>query len=207
MRIVAIGDTHTKHRKLQVPDGDVLLFAGDGEFRSALDLVNFNNWLTELGHGLVIVIAGNHDFFCERFPNEVGKYLTKAVYLRDAPYVLPNGMALWASPMTITFLNWAFMESEENLDRYHWSKIPQKTDILLTHGPAYGYLDTAQPEGGCLGSKTLCNRVEKLRIPYVIHGHIHGGYGIKKTQDTTFINCSVLDEDYNLVNKPIVIDV
>jgi hypothetical protein len=83
----------------------------------------------------VIVIAGNHDFFCERFPNEVGKYLTKAVYLKDAPYGLPNGMALWASPMTTTFLNWAFMESEENLDRYHWSKIPQKTDVLLTHGP------------------------------------------------------------------------
>ncbi len=207
MRIVAIGDTHTKHRKLQVPDGDVLLFAGDGEFRSALDLIDFNNWLSELGHDLVIVIAGNHDFFCERFPNEVGKYLTKAVYLKDAPHTLPNGMALWASPMTITFLNWAFMESEENLDRYHWSKIPKKTDVILTHGPAYGYLDTVRPEGECLGSKTLFNRVEKLKIPYVIHGHIHGGYGIKKTQDTTFINCSVLDEDYNLVNKPIVIDV
>ena len=50
MRIVAIGDTHTKHRKLQVPDGDVLLFAGDGEFRSALDLIDFNNWISELGH-------------------------------------------------------------------------------------------------------------------------------------------------------------
>ncbi|MBU4252041.1 MAG: hypothetical protein KKC39_08045 [Candidatus Omnitrophica bacterium] len=48
MRIVAIGDTHTKHRKLQVPDGDVLLFAGDGEFRTALDLIDFNNWLSEL---------------------------------------------------------------------------------------------------------------------------------------------------------------
>ncbi|GEM_PF-4851519 len=42
MRIVAIGDTHTKHRKLQVPDGDVLLFAGDGEFRSALVSVRFS---------------------------------------------------------------------------------------------------------------------------------------------------------------------
>lgn len=207
MRIVAIGDTHTKHRKLQVPDGDVLLFAGDGEFRSALDLIDFNNWLSELGHDLVIVIAGNHDFFCERFPNEVGKYLTKAVYLKDAPYALPNGMALWASPMTTTFLNWAFMESEENLDRYHWSKIPQKTDVLLTHGPAHGYVDIAEPQGGHLGSKTLAVRVEKLKIPYVIHGHIHGGYGIQKTKDTTYVNFSVLNEEYNVINQPIVIDV
>ncbi len=207
MRIVAIGDTHTKHRKLQVPDGDVLLFAGDGEFRSALDLIDFNNWLAELGHDLVIVIAGNHDFFCERFPNEVGKYLTKAVYLKDAPYTLPNGMALWASPMTTTFLNWAFMESEENLDRYHWSKIPQKTDVLLTHGPAHGYLDTAEPQGNHLGSKTLAERVGKLKIQYVIYGHIHGGYGIQKIKDTTYVNCSVLNEEYNVVNQPVVIDI
>ncbi len=155
----------------------------------------------------MIVIAGNHDFFCERFPNEVGKYLTKAVYLKDAPYTLPNGMALWASPMTTTFLNWAFMESEENLDRYHWSKIPQKTDVLLTHGPAHGYLDTAEPKGEHLGSRTLANRVEKLNIPYVIYGHIHGGYGIQKTEDATYVNCSVLNEDYDVVNQPIVIDV
>lgn len=207
MRIVAIGDTHTKHRKLQVPDGDVLLFAGDAEFRSALDLIDFNDWLSELGHDLVIVIAGNHDFICQRFPNEVGTHLTKAVYLRDQQHALPNGMTLWASPMTPVFLYWAFMESEENLDRYHWSKIPKKTDVLLTHGPAHGYLDTAKPQGEHLGSKTLAKRIEKLRIPYVIHGHIHGGYGTKKTEDTTFINCSVLDEDYNLVNKPIIIDI
>ena len=91
MRIVAIADTHTKHRKLQVPKGDVLLFAGDGEFRSAIDLIDFNNWLSELEYDLVIVIAGNHDFFCERFPKEIGKYLTKALYLKDEQYALPNG--------------------------------------------------------------------------------------------------------------------
>ena len=48
MRIVAIGDTHTQHRNVKVPDGDVLLFAGDGEFRSALDLIDFNDWLSTL---------------------------------------------------------------------------------------------------------------------------------------------------------------
>jgi len=184
MRIVAIGDTHTKHRKLQIPDGDVLIFAGDGEFRSALDLIDFNDWLSELKHELIITIAGNHDFFCERCPNEIGKYLTEALYLRDEQYVLPNGMTLWGSPMTQTFLNWAFMESDENLDRYHWSKIPKDTDVLLVHGPAHGHLDIGQPQDGHLGSKALVNRIEKLKIPYVVHGHIHGSYGIEKTKDS-----------------------
>ena len=109
--------------------------------------------------------------------------------------------------MTMTFLNWAFMDSDDNLDRYHWSKIPKKTDVLLTHGPAHGYLDIAEPQGDHLGSKTLARRIEKLKIPFVIHGHIHGGYGIQKIKDTTYVNCSVLNEDYEVVNQPVVIDV
>ncbi len=207
MRIVAIGDTHTQHHDVEVPDGDILLFGGDGEFRSALDLIDFNNWLSTFKHKHIIVIAGNHDFFCERYPNEVKKYLTKAVYLRDERHILSNGMSVWGSPMTQTFMDWAFMETEENLDRYYWSKIPKDTNILLVHGPAYKHLDIGRPQHGNLGSKTLAKKIEKLRIPYVIHGHIHGSYGIEKTEDTTYFNCSVLDEDYRLVNAPIVIDV
>jgi len=110
MRIVAIGDTHTQHSNVKIPDGDVLLFAGDGEFRSAVDLIKFNRWLSCLKYGLIIVIAGNHDFFCERFPNEIERYLNEAIYLRDEQFELPNGMIIWGSPMTKTFLNWAFNE-------------------------------------------------------------------------------------------------
>jgi Icc-related predicted phosphoesterase len=109
--------------------------------------------------------------------------------------------------MTQTFMDWAFMETEENLDRYYWSKIPKDTNILLAHGPAYKHLDIGRSRYGNLGSKTLAKKIERLKIPYVIHGHIHGSYGIKKTKDTTYINCSILDEDYQLVNEPIVIDV
>ena len=185
----------------------MLIFAGDGEFRHVFDRIKFNNWLSGLKFELIIAIAGNHDFYCERYPNEIRGYLTEAVYLKDEPYVLPNGMTVWGTPMTPTFLNWAFMESDENLDRYHWSKIPEKTDILLSHGPAFGHQDVAHPGGGHLGSKTLANRIKKLKIPYVIHGHIHGGYGVEKTKDTTYINCSVLNEDYKLVNEPVVFDV
>ena len=207
MRIVAISDTHTQHPNLKVPDGDVLLFAGDGEFRSAQDLIKFNRWLSRLNHPIIIVIGGNHDFYCQKFPNETVRFLNKAIYLRDEQFELPNGMVVWGSPMTKTFLNWAFMDTEENLDRNYWSKIPQNTDILLVHGPAYKHLDTVSPGKDHLGSETLAKKIVELKIPYVVHGHIHGGYGVKKTENTTYINCSLLDEDYQLVNKPVVIDV
>ena len=207
MRIVTLGDTHTQHWNVDVPAGDVLLFAGDGEFRSPSDLIDFNKWLATLPHACKIVIAGNHDFFCEKYPQEIKKYLAEAVYLKDEQFVLPNGMVLWGSPMTTTFLHWAFMESDENLGRFCWSQIPEKTSILLVHGPAYQQLDTAFPGGDHLGSKTLAKRINELEIPYVIFGHIHGSYGTRKTDKTMYINCSVLDESYQLVNNSVVIDV
>ena len=149
MKIVAISDTHTQHKAVQLPKGDVLLFAGDGEFRSSVELISFNQWLAGLDFKEVIVIAGNHDFFCERHPGEIKGHLTNAVYLRDEQHVLSNKMKVWGSPMTRTFLDWAFMDSDENLERHHWSRIPQDTHILLVHGPAYGHLDTAAPGGDC----------------------------------------------------------
>ena len=173
MRIVAFADTHTKHHDLKLPEGDVLIFAGEGEFRHVMDGIKFNDWLSGLKYECMIAIAGNHDFYGERYPGEVKNYLTKAVYLKDEPHVLPNGMTIWGSPMTRTFFHWAFMESEENLDRYHWSKIPQNTDILLTHGPAFGHQDTTHPGGDNLGSKTLAKTIDRLKIPYVVCGHIH----------------------------------
>ncbi|MCC6759044.1 MAG: metallophosphatase domain-containing protein [Candidatus Omnitrophica bacterium] len=206
MKIVALSDTHTKHRMLKVPAGDVLLFAGDGEFRSALDLIEFDNWLATLKFQEIVVIAGNHDFFCEKYPDEVRKYLKNAVYLKDEAHVLSNGNKVWGSPMTRTFFNWAFMASDENLAQYYWSKIPKDTDILLVHGPAYKHLDTATTRGENLGSQSLAERITELKIPYVISGHIHGGYGIEKAKKTTYINCSVLNEDYQLVNQPVVIE-
>lgn len=206
MKIVTISDTHRQHRDVELPAGDVLVFAGDGEFLSDSDLINFNDWLSRLDYEQIIVIAGNHDFFCEKHPDEVKKHLTNAVYLRDEQYVLPNGLSVWGSPMTETFLNWAFMETDDNLEKNYWSKIPKDTGLLLVHGPAYKHLDVGCPGHGHLGSKTLAGKIEQLEIPYVVYGHIHGGYGIEKTDKTTYINCSVLDEDYQLVNKPIVID-
>ena len=62
------------------------------------------------------------------------------------------------------------------------SRAHQETDVLLTHGLAHGYLDIGQPQDGHLGSKTLADRIGKLKIPYIIHGHIHGSYGMKKTK-------------------------
>ena len=58
------------------------------------------------------------------------------------------------------------------------------------------------------GSPSLYEEVTK-RIKPLLHamGHIHAGYGTYTIDETTFINASNLDEDYNCVNAPILIEI
>lgn len=75
MRLVCISDTHSHHRKLDLPPGDILIHAGDITYRGELDILNdFNLWVAEQkrekGFEHVVVIAGNHDLSLD--PNHRG---------------------------------------------------------------------------------------------------------------------------------------
>src|ERR1700694_4440693 len=62
VRIVCISDTHEWHRELAVPDGDLLIHAGDFTFwNHASKIRDFNSWLGELPHRHKVVVPGNHD--------------------------------------------------------------------------------------------------------------------------------------------------
>ncbi len=50
LRIVLLGDTHQLHREVEVPDGDILIHAGDFTMfsKSMNAITGFNAWLGEL---------------------------------------------------------------------------------------------------------------------------------------------------------------
>jgi adhesin HecA-like repeat protein len=51
MKLVAISDTHDLHGSLIIPEGDVLIHAGDLTNRGTLEEVKvFNNFLSTLPH-------------------------------------------------------------------------------------------------------------------------------------------------------------
>jgi len=86
MRIVCISDTHSLHRRIpEIPDGDVLIHAGDCLGAGTLDNVeDLNDWLGTLPHRHKIVIAGNHDWVFQEAPKLARDLLTNAVYLEDS---------------------------------------------------------------------------------------------------------------------------
>jgi len=91
----------------------------------------------------------------------------------------------------------------------HWFEIPVDTDILLTHGPPNGIMDKSTHAH--LGCKELLQSVSTIVQPKLhVFGHVHGGYGQLKNDHelggTLFVNASLCDHKFRIVNSPIIID-
>jgi hypothetical protein len=56
--IVCISDTHELHRELDVPNGDILIHAGDFTMfsKSGSAILDFNEWLGDLPHRWKILV-------------------------------------------------------------------------------------------------------------------------------------------------------
>lgn len=202
MKIIAISDTHNKHKSIIIPDGDVIVHAGDiSSMGHKHEIINFFKWFSKLPHNHKILIAGNHDFYFQ-YPESIIKEILpqNIIYLYDEEIVI-DGVKFWGSPYTPVFGNWAFMKSEKELEE-HWKKIPEDVDVLITHGPPQGILDYE------MGDKELMSKLTTISCHPKIHifGHIHEGYGIETKGVTKFVNASILDEKYEIINKPIVIE-
>jgi Icc-related predicted phosphoesterase len=206
-RIVCISDTHGLHRKVAVPEGDLLIHAGDfmSAGKSLEEIADFNDWLGGQPHPHKIVVAGNHDLLFEKAPDKARAQLTNAAYLENEGIVL-GGVTFWGSPNTPVFPNWAFHVERGAASRRYWDRIPLGTDVVITHGPPYGTLDKRHILGSRFGCKDLIQAVLRVKPKLHVFGHVHGSYGQEVGPNgTRMVNCAVLDEEYVLTNAPIVV--
>lgn len=207
MRIVALSDTHCRHKSVKLPKGDLLIHAGDISYRGKLsEVTDFLSWFGALPHPHKIFIAGNHDFYFEKASSlQIQELLPPGVlYLNDCGVTI-NNINVWGSPVTPWFYNWAFNRPRGAAIDLHWNLIPDDTQILITHGPAFGILDTVI-NGNHVGDKGLLKRIETVKPALHICGHIHEAHGRVKRGATRFINASILNEKYECVNPPVVVD-
>ena len=205
MRLVCISDTHGRHDALVVPDGDVLIHAGDLTAHGELDeLTDVNAWLGSLPHPHKLVIAGNHDYVCEQLPEVLPQVFTSAIYLQDTAVTI-GGRTFYGSPWTPYFAGMAFERWRGRPIRERWLAIPRGVDVLITHGPPFCILDrnTAGLSQGC---DDLAGVVALIAPAVHMFGHIHEGYGTLMRGGTTFVNAASLDAAYTAIRPPIVID-
>ena len=217
MRITFISDTHTKHRQLDLPGGDLLIHAGDlmNSGYSQYEIEDFCRWFEWQNYDRSIFIAGNHDRLFENVPDDVANIVNQygVEYLQDSQYLFgdfPDGLVkIYGSPWQPEFYNWAFNLPRRGDELFNvWNDIPEDVDILVTHGPPQGHLDISGPPYNepNLGCELLRVRVDEIKPKIHVFGHIHGSYGYKFHEGTHFINASVLNERYKPVNKPITVD-
>lgn len=208
MKIVIISDTHGQHAKLKLPKGDLLIHAGDiSDTGNTTDTLRFLNWFGRQDFAHKIFIAGNHDFFFEReTPATVQQTIPAGItYLNDSGATI-NGLQFWGSPVTPWYQNWAFNRYPGDDINRHWNLIPAGTDILITHGPVFGILDK-NAAGQHIGCKDLQVKMQEIKPRLHIFGHIHEGYGMVDKNQVTYINASALNEAYQLVNAPVVMEI
>lgn len=212
MKLTFISDTHTKHNQVtsSLPGGDVIIHAGDvSSMGYKHELQQFLKWFNNLdNYTHKIFIAGNHDWGFQDSPDmckELLEFYNKVTYLEDNLEVIGDdystAVKVYGSPWQPEFFNWAFnlpRNGEELKDK--WDNIPMNTDILITHGPAWGHLDTIVGQSINLGCELLSERIKVVKPKIHVCGHIHSGYGYKFDGDTHYFNAAVLGERYTFEN-------
>ena len=222
MKISCLSDLHGfLINKYMIPECDLIIISGDlcpvvnhnVNFQVKWLNEDFNNWCKSLDTP-VICCGGNHDWAYEKCPEKI--------FNKDYTYLHERGIKfkdinIFGLNWQLTFYNWAFNLPEEELAK-KWELIPDDTDIIICHGPAYGYGDLvpgqpnyrdddAWPQAEHVGSPSMLRKIEQVSPRLYCHGHIHSGYGSYKHNETIIVNASLLNEQYKLVNKPIVVEI
>jgi Icc-related predicted phosphoesterase len=220
MKICCISDLHGRLPRA-LPNHDILLISGDicplenhqVIFQKMWLKTVFLDWWREMDSPVGYGCWGNHDLFAES-PYEpelrIFKNHEKELVIAKASPVLDNsGLSIFLTSYQLPFGNWAFNAHEPELTEIY-AEIPVGTDIIVSHGPAYGYGDKAPRRGGkgyeLTGSKSLLAAIDRIKPKLVVCGHIHQGYGVYDHNGTKIVNASILDASYKMANDPVIVE-
>lgn len=206
MKIVAISDVHGKWNKITIPECNLLISCGDYSFRGETHMVkDFHKWLNKQPATHIISVQGNHELQVQHNFNlskQIAQEQCPRVHFMEEGLVEIEDKKIWCSAWTPWFYDWAYNARRGEEIQRHWDLIPQDIDILVTHGPPAGVLDTVigreQDHLGCLDLMDKINQLPKLK--YHFFGHIHSGHGTMNFNDKTFFNVSICDEQYKPTN-------
>lgn len=212
-RITFIADTHNKHKQVlkDLPGGDIIIHAGDATSMGYRhEIKEYFEWYNKLfKYKNNIMIAGNHDFGFQKNPEDIRLLLEEYPYVHylEDNQIDIDDIKIWGTPWQPWFYNWAFNLPRNGDElKAKWDMIPEDIDILITHGPPFGYLDVVAGRTDHLGCELLTERLKIVKPKIHVFGHIHTGYAIKEVDGVLFVNAAVLNEQYYYVNKPITID-
>lgn len=211
VRICCISDTHSQHHNIPggIPQCDILIHAGDITSEGELEkLLRFDEWGSQipLPKERKICIAGNHDITFARDPELAQGHIQQWTYLEDSSTEV-FGLKIYGTPWSPSFYpeHWAFNVDRGPLARRQWERIPEDTDILIVHGPPFGYGDKI--DNIHVGCEDLADRLYAVRPRLTVCGHIHENHGTFAAPWGTVVNACTMTGGYKPKQAPIIIDV
>ena len=206
MLIYALSDTHNLHNKVEIPECDLIIHAGDATGRGSMEeLIPFLNWYSKQKSKYKVLIPGNHDWGFQHMTDFYRlQCQERGISLLIDEMVELDGLKIYGSPITPYFCNWAFNRFPGPEIQEHWDKIPSGMDIIVTHGPCYQILDMNALMQNC-GCDQLLSKLLEAKPKAHICGHLHENYGLKEFMDIKFYNVALCNEQYRIAEKPMEI--
>jgi len=196
MKILHISDTHGYHKRLaDLPEADVIIHSGDFTLNGTEDeVLDFLKWFIALPYKNKIFVAGNHDDCL--YGADIDGLPDDTHYLCGSGITI-DGIRFYGIPMFMSLL-----KTTANGNRYEEmiKQIPAETDVLITHQPPLGILDST--DLNYWGDASLFRKVKAVQPKFHLFGHVHNAYGTSTLGKTFFSNASIVDEKYQLVNTP-----
>ena len=201
---------------LPLPDGDVLVHAGDSTGSGSLPQIDdFTRWMGSQPHRHKVLIAGNHDFaFDSSLRDPVWAEWARnmcenngVTYLCGEEATI-EGVKFYGFPWQPIYKWMAFNARQGEL----WGRlklVPENTNVLITHGPPLGIFDYIPDIAEHVGSFEIAKTIDRLpQLKAHVFGHIHEGYGMstRESDGIKFANASICTARYKPTNAPIIID-
>ena len=224
----------------KLPGGDLLIHSGDiSSIGRESEVTKFVKWFNGIdNYTNKVFIAGNHDLSFDSeilFRNKseyfdrvqydglasVGKpqwldillnsELNQNVFYLEDSFVEIDGIKIWGSPISPSFgYGWAFNKDRGNDIAKVWNSIPIDTDIVITHGPIYGFRDKTYRTYENVGCADLLHKLNEVKPHLHFSGHIHEDYGYVPIQYGDWsgyaFNGCVCNLSYEPLNNPITFD-
>jgi Icc-related predicted phosphoesterase len=210
MKIVCLSDSHMHHKKIKMPESDMIIHAGDFTYRGELDEVKkFLQWYGEQKAKYKLLVCGNHEVEISKQPFQLLQQMCEdqGIRILNNNHTIVEGLTIFGSPNSSKFgYGWAYNSTENELENIYSSILPD-TDVIITHGPAYGRLDRVLM-GNYVGSMALTKRISELsNLKLHVTGHIHESRGTLIRNGVLTVNAAICGIPYtDVIINPIVVE-
>jgi len=206
IKIACVSDTHSLQNKIKIPECDLLISSGDlinyndGE----KEMKSFSNWFESIKCNNKIIVPGNHDKYLEKNKSKFKQFFPTSHYLEyNSLELKEHNILIYGAPCTLRrnlfYFGNAYSLPGDQMKK-EWEKIPENTDILITHVPPYDVLDITY-KNKHVGSKILRNEIcNRIQPKIHIFGHNHDSHvffvegEFKNGNKCLFINACVLND-------------